>query len=112
MNSDSENVNLTSLEYLKLNYTIEDLLKNETIFNILDDNYKRHFTIYFRGIIEELKQKYINIYNADNIFKNDLNNCNWERLFDIIYNNTEKQYDLGMIYEDPEFFINILEKKN
>ena len=42
MNSDSENVNLTSLEYLKLNYTIEDLLKNETIFNILDDNYKRH----------------------------------------------------------------------
>lgn len=97
------------LDYLKNNYDVEALLANDKISQILSDNHKMQFTAQYRDDIEMIKQKYINLYSPG-IFKNDLNNANWERLFDIIYKNINKTYDLGMIYDDPEFFIDILEK--
>ena len=39
-------------------------------------------------------------------------NSNWDRLMEIIYDNISKNYDLGIIYSDPEFFIDILENKH
>tara|TARA_B100000795_G_scaffold240226_2_gene202290 strand:+ start:3182 stop:3520 length:339 start_codon:yes stop_codon:yes gene_type:complete len=104
--------NITILEYLKNNYDIETLLENDKIHTILSDNHKRNFTQKYRHDIEMIKQKYINLYQGAGLFKNDLNNANWERLFDIVYENVNKKYDLGMIYDDPHFFIDILENKN
>ena len=98
------------LDYLKNNYDVKDLLANDKIFQILSDNHKMQFIAQYRYDIEMIKQKYINLYGP-RIFKNDLNNVNWERLFDIIYENINKTYDLWMIYDDPEFFIDILENK-
>jgi hypothetical protein len=92
-------------------YNIENLLKNDTINDILENNFKMNFTIDCRARIENMKQKYINLYLGGGIFKNDEYNVNWERLFDIIYNSINKKYDLGIIYNDLEFFINILENK-
>jgi|TARA_X000000368_G_scaffold408105_1_gene388349 hypothetical protein len=109
MNYDSEYEEISSIDYV--NNNMEYFLENKTINEILENNHKRSFTIDCRGQIEYMKQKYINLYFGGGIFKNDEYNANWERLFDIIYNNINKKYDLGIIQSDPSFFINILENK-
>lgn len=92
-------------------YNLDDMLDNDNVCEILENNFESNFTLKLRQDIEDLKQKYINLYLGGGIFKHDEYNANWERLFKIIYNNVEKKYDLGMIEDDPEFFINILENK-
>jgi len=109
MNNDIESI--SAYEYLK-QFNIEELLENTIIYNILEDNFKRNFTSDYRRKIELLKEKYISLYNYSGMFGNDLNNVNWERLMDIIYNNIDKKYDLGIIHSEPEYFIDILENKN
>ncbi len=108
---EEENENMTALQYIK-QYDSEELLNNEKIHNILEDNFKRNFTSDCRYIIESMKQKYIDLYNYSGLFEKDIYNSNWERLMDIIYDNVTKNYDLGIIYNDPEFFIDILENKH
>ena len=110
MNYDSDEEKITPIEYVKNNMDI--FLENKDIQEILEINHKLEFTSNLRAIIEKIKQRYINLYSGGGIFKNDIYNSNWERLFDIIYDNIEKKYDLGMLLEDPIFFINILENKN
>lgn len=109
MNYDSESEEISANDYVKLN--MDKILDNEKIQEILEDNFKRCFASDCRGHVENIKQKYINLYLGGGIFKNDEYNSNWERLFEIIYSNVSKNYDLGMIHSDPEFFINILENK-
>lgn len=110
MNTDQfEYENITIEEYLK-SYNSETLLENEKIYDILEDNFKRNFISDCRYQIEMMKQKYMNLYSHSGIFKKDLNNANWERMFNIIYDNIDKNYDLGIIYNNPKFFIDILEK--
>ena len=92
-------------------YNLEEFLDNDTVCEILENNFESNFTLILRKNIEDLKQKYINLYLGGGIFKHDENNANWERLFKIIYNNVEKKYDLGMIDDDQEFFVNILKNK-
>ena len=109
MNYDSEFEETSIDDYI--NNNMEHFLKNEEIQEILENNHRMSFTMDCRGEIECIKQKYIDLYLGGGIFKNDEYNSNWERLFEIIYNNIIKKYDLGMINDDPEFFINILENK-
>jgi len=109
MNNDSDREELSIDDYINNNMDV--FLKNTEIHEILEDNYKSSFTIDCRAWIEYIKQKYTNLYLGGGIFKNDEYNSNWERLFEIIYDNIDKNYDLGMIYSDPDFFINILENK-
>ena len=111
MSIEEENENITALQHIK-QYDTEELLDNEKIYNILEDNFKRNFISDCRYIIEAMKQKYINLYNHSGLFKKDIYNSNWERLMNIIYDNVTKNYDLGIIYSDPEFFIDILENKH
>jgi hypothetical protein len=98
------------LTLLKENYTKEDFLKNTVIMDILEEEHKYYFMNNFRSNIENIKQKYYNLYNYVDIFKNDKNNVNWERLYDIIYEYTSKNYNIDIIYNNPEYFIDILEK--
>jgi len=91
-------------------YDLDEMLKNDDICDILENNFELNFITDCRYEIENIKQKYINLYLGGGIFKNDEHNANWERLFKIIYDNVEKKYDLGMIGSDPDFFINILKK--
>ena len=101
--------NITALQYLK-QYDINELLNNDKIYNILEDNFKRNFISDCRHIVECMKDKYITLYNYSGLFKYDLHNSNWERLMEIIYDNVSKKYDLGIVYSEPEYFIDILEK--
>lgn len=108
MSSDYDMDDISVHDYIK-KYDMETLLENEQINNILKDNFKRNFTSDCRYQIEGIKQKYINLYSFYGIFGKDINNVNWERLFDIIYSNINKKYDLGIIHSDPGHFIDILE---
>ena len=109
MNYDSESEDTSIDDYI--NNNMEHFLKNKKIQEILENNHRMIFTTDCRFEIEHMKQKYINLYLGGGIFKNDEYNSNWERLFEIIYDNIVKNYDLGMISDDPDFFINILENK-
>jgi len=105
------NKEVDSLTILKENYTQEDFLQNSKILDILEEENKHYFLYNFRYNIEFLKQKYYNLYNYVDIFKNDKNNVNWERLYDIIYEYTNKNYNFDIIYNDPDYFLDILEKQ-
>ena len=109
MNYESDDEKLSKSDYVK--YNMENFLTNKKIQEILENNHRSAFTENCRGQVEYIKQSYINLYLGGGIFKNDEYNSNWERLFEIIYDNIVKNYDLGMIHSDPDFFINILENK-
>ena len=111
MSSDDDMDDISMDEYIK-NYDMNLLVNDENIQEILEDNFKSNFTSKCRCEIEIIKQKYINLYSFNGIFARDKNNVNWERLFDIIYNNIEKDYDLGIVTSNPEHFIDILENKH
>jgi hypothetical protein len=106
----NEPVNAT--QYLKENYTDEEIYNNDEIFDMVVLNHKYNFNMTMRKSIEYLKMKYTKSYHYVNIFKNDKNNINYERLYDIIYDNINKKYNYEIIYEDPEKMIEILEKNN
>lgn len=97
-------------DYLKENYDEYDFLTNTKILSILEMNRKRDFYKNIRSNVERLKQKYISLYGFTGIFKRDEYNHTWERLLDIIYYNVQEKYFFDVIYDDPQFFINILEK--
>tara|TARA_B100000795_G_scaffold64530_1_gene43619 strand:+ start:614 stop:931 length:318 start_codon:yes stop_codon:yes gene_type:complete len=101
---------MNSLKYLKDNFTMDQILENEKISNIIKLNHKRNFEFDMRQNVTYLKKKYTNLYSYIDIFKNDKNNVICERLMDIIYENIHKEYDHSIIYDDPEFILNILEK--
>lgn len=105
-----ENENVNALQYLKENYTNEQIFNNEKIFNMIQVNHEYNFNMDMRNTIECLKNKYTTLYNYVNIFKNDRNNVNYERLYDIIYNNINKKYNYELVYDEPEKIIEILEK--
>mgnify|MGYP001244775931 CR=1 FL=1 len=109
MNNDYEENEMSIEEYIKT-FTNEEILENEQIKQILEDNIKYNFATDCRGEIEYMRQKYINLYSFGGIFKRDKNNANWERLFDLIYDNIVKNYNLGIVYNNPEKFIPLLEK--
>ena len=81
------NDNINILQYLKDNYTKEEIFNNKKIFDMIQVNHEYNFNMDMRNSIEYLKIKYTNRYNYINIFKNDRNSINYERLYDIIYNN-------------------------
>jgi|TARA_B110000977_G_C10904119_1_gene426560 hypothetical protein len=105
------NDNINILQYLKDNYTKEEIFNNKKIFDMIQVNHEYNFNMDMRNSIEYLKIKYTNRYNYINIFKNDRNSINYERLYDIIYNNINKTYNYELIYDEPEKIIEILEKQ-
>lgn len=109
MNNDYEEEEISIEEHIKT-FTNEELLANDKVREILEDNFKYNFTTDCRHEIECMRQRYINLYSFGGIFKRDKNNVNWERLFDLIYNNISKSYNLGIVYNNPEKFIPLLEK--
>ena len=107
---DDEYSETNPIKYLKENYDIENIIYNPKIKEILENEHKMQFLINMRRIIEDLNQKYIDLYSYSGIFKKDFFNNNWERAYDIIYSNIIKSYDVNIIYDNAEKIINILEK--
>ena len=64
------NNEVDNLTTLKENYTEDDFLQNTKILEILEEEHKHYFICNFRYNIESLKQKYYNLYNYVDIFKN------------------------------------------
>tara|TARA_B100001059_G_C17820611_1_gene578046 strand:+ start:2072 stop:2398 length:327 start_codon:yes stop_codon:yes gene_type:complete len=98
------------IKYLKENYDIENIMHHPKIKKILKDEHKMRFLINMRRTVEDLNQKYIDLYSYSGIFKNDFLNSNWERAYDIIYSNIIISYDINIIYDNADRIINILEK--
>ncbi len=98
------------IKYLKDNYNIETIISHPKIKEILEDEHKMQFLINMRRTIEELNQKYIDLYSYSGIFERDFFNNTWERAYDIIYSNIIKSYNINIIYENAEEVIKILEK--
>ena len=103
--------NIPALQYLKETYSNSEIFDNEKIMNMIELNYKLNFDMDIRNNIDYIKKKYTDIYNYIDIFKNDRNNVNYERLLDIIYENINHKYNYDIIYDEPEKIIEILEKK-
>lgn len=103
--------NISALQYLKEKYSNYEIFNNEKIMNMVELNHRLNFNMDIRNNIEYIKKKYTNIYNYIDIFKNDRNNVNYERLLDIIYDNINHKYNYDIIYDEPEKIIEILEKK-
>ena len=99
-----------ALQFLKDNYTNEEILNNEKILNMVQTNHEYNFNMDMRNTIEYLKDKYTKLYDYVDIFKNDKNNVNYERLYDIIYDNITKKYNFDLVYDEPEKIMEILEK--
>ena len=98
------------IKYLKDNYKLEDIISRPEIHAILEDDFKLRFLIDMRHIVEDLNQKYIDLYSYSGLLKKDFFNSNWERVYDIIYSNIIKSYNVNIIYDNAEKVINILEK--
>ena len=105
------NENIPALQYLKETYSNSEIFDNEKIMNMIELNYKLNFDMDIRNNIDYIKKKYTDIYNYIDIFKNDRNNVNYERLLDIIYDNINHKYNYDIIYDNPEEIIEILEKQ-
>ena len=103
--------NITALQYLKETYSNSEIFDNEKIMNMIELNYKLNFDMDIRNNIDYIKKKYTDIYNYIDIFKNDRNNVNYERLLDIIYENINHKYNYDIIYDNPEEIIEILKKQ-
>ena len=103
--------NIPALQYLKEKYSNDEIFNNEKIMNMVELNHRFNFNMDIRNNIEYIKKKNTNIYNYIDIFKNDRNNVNYERLLDIIYDNINHKYNYDIIYDEPEKIIEILEKK-
>jgi hypothetical protein len=108
MNSDY--IENNPIKYLKNNYKSEFIICHPEIHEILEDEFRLRFLIDMRDIIENLNQKYIDLYSYSGLFKKDLFNSDWERTYDIIYSNIIKSYDINVIYNNAEKVIDILEK--
>ena len=102
---------INAVDYLKDNFSNVDIFGNEKIIKMIELNHVMNFNMDMDSNIEYIKDKYTKLYSYLDIFKNDKNNINNERLSEIIYNNINKKYNYDIIYDEPEKIIQILEKE-
>lgn len=107
---EEEYIEKNPIKYLKDNYDLENIINHPKIKIMLEKEHEYQFLRNMRKIIEDLNQKYIDLYSYSGIFEKDKFNNTWERAYDIIYSNLIKQYDINLIYENAEEVIKILEK--
>ena len=98
------------IDYLKKNYPNENLMNNDKILEMFHEEHRIQFCNKVEHFIEQLNKKYIYLYNYSGLFNRDLNNCTWERVYDIIYNNISIDVDTNFIYNHATEIIDILEK--
>ena len=99
-----------AIDYLKKNFTMNEYINNEEIITMFNNEHSMQFNMKFREFIENLNKKYIYLYNYCGLFKHDLNNNTWERVYDIVYNNILIDFDINFIYNNANNIIDILEK--
>ena len=109
MNNEQEEYYDNPIDYLKKNFEPEEYMNNKDIRELYEYEHHREFTKKCRIFIEYLNKKYTDMYNYSGFLAKDLNNINWERVFDIVYNNVSSDIDIHFIYNNADDIIDILE---
>ena len=109
MNNEQEEYYDTAVDYLKKKFKPEEYMNNEKIKEIYEYQHERNFNMDCRSFIEHLNKKYIELYSYSGFLAKDLNNINWERIYDITYNNVSNDIDIHFIFNNADDIIDILE---
>ena len=100
---------VTKLNILKKDFTLNDFLEDDYCRNILNDNFNKKVSVLDDKIIK-LYKKFVE-YNRDEIFLNkDKNGNQCFRLLNIIYKYIITDYDITVFYKDVKLVNHLLAK--
>ena len=100
---------VTKLNILKKDFTLNDFLEDDYCRNILNDNFNKKVSVLDDKIIK-LYKKFLE-YNRDEIFLNkDKNGNQCFRLLNIIYKYIITDYDITVFYKDVKLVNHLLAK--
>ena len=100
---------ITKVNILKRDFTLNDFLNDDICKDILDSNFNDKLEVLQDKIIYFYK-KYVE-YNCDNIMlRKDRSHMMGYALLNIIYKYISKDYDITIFYENPNLVNHLLEK--
>ena len=112
MDNEKDDTHNFAVKLINKKYESGELLENEKIHGILETDFKINVYRKIRINIENIYTKYATRYGFSGFLKNDTDGFGWERFFDLVYDNITKNYDLGIIHENPVYYLNELERDN
>jgi hypothetical protein len=113
INSDGEEID-ERVGFLKENFTLLDFLKDENTYDILESNYIWKVDNDLYGPIEDFYKDAVD-YNKSNhslLFSNEHNYKSLGELQGVVYRSLEKQYNLNIFYDHPDYAESMVENYN